>query len=50
MDKLKKISKKYLHIAIILIDIYLWYLIIKEDTKYNKRQEIYKKLLENNTI
>lgn len=41
----------YIHnIAIILIDIYLWYLIIKEDTKYNKRQEIYKKLLENNTI
>ena len=38
------------NIAIILIDIYLWYLIIKEDTKYNKRQEIYKKLLENNTI
>ena len=48
---ISSIAVLYIHnIAIILIDIYLWYLIIKEDTKYNKRQEIYKKLLENNTI
>lgn len=48
---ISSIAVLYIHnIAIILIDIYLWYLIIKEDTKYKKRQEIYKKLLENNTI
>lgn len=38
------------NISIFLIDIYLWYLIIKEDLKYKKREEIYKKLLENNII
>lgn len=38
------------NIAILLIDIYLWYLTIKEDIKYNKREDIYKKLLENNFI
>ena len=38
------------NIAILLIDIYLWYLTIKEDIKYNKREDIYKKLLENNII
>ena len=35
------------NIAIVLINIFLWYLIIKEEIKYNKRQEIYKKILEN---
>ena len=38
------------NISIFLIDMYLWYLVIKEDLKYKKREEIYKKLLENNTI
>lgn len=38
------------NIAIFLIDIYLWYLTIKEDIKYNKREDIYKKILENNII
>ena len=38
------------NISFILIDIYLWYLIIKEDFIYKKREEIYKKILENNTI
>lgn len=38
------------NIAILLIDIYLWYLTIKEDIKYNKREDIYKKILENNMI
>lgn len=38
------------NISIFLIDMYLWYLVIKEDLRYKKREEIYKKLLENNTI
>ena len=38
------------NISICLIDMYLWYLVIKEDLKYKKREEIYKKILENNTI
>ena len=38
------------NISICLIDMYLWYLVIKEDFKYKKREEIYKKILENNTI
>lgn len=38
------------NISIFLIGIYLWYLIIKEELKYKKREEIYKKLLENNII
>ncbi len=38
------------NISIFLIDMYLWYLVIKEDLKYKKREEIYKKILENNTI
>lgn len=41
----------YVHnISILLIDMYLWYLVIKEDSIYKKREEISKKLLENNTI
>ena len=41
----------YVHnIAILLIDTYLWYLVIKEDIKYNKREDIYQKILENNII
>lgn len=41
----------YVHnIAILLIDMYLWYLVLKENSIYKKREEIYKKLLENNTI
>lgn len=41
----------YLHnIAIFLIDIYLLYLMVKEDFKYKKRIDIYKKVLENGTI
>lgn len=41
----------YIHnIAIFLIDIYLLYLMIKEDLKYKKRRYIYKKVLENETI
>lgn len=38
------------NISFILIDIYLWYLIIKEDLIYKKREDIYKKILENNII
>ena len=41
----------YVHnISILLIDMYLWYLVLKENSIYKKREEIYKKLLENNTI
>lgn len=41
----------YVHnIAILLIDMFLWYLVLKENKIYKKREEIYKKLLENNTI
>ena len=44
----------YIHnIAIALIDMYLWYLVIKEDTIYKKREKILeninKKTLENET-
>lgn len=38
------------NIAIFLIDMYLWYLTITENIKYNKREDIYKKILENNMI
>lgn len=38
------------NISIFLIVMYLWYLVIKEDLIYKKREEIYKKLLENKTI
>lgn len=38
------------NIAILFIDIYLWYLVIKENLKYKRREQIYKKILENNTI
>ena len=41
----------YTHnISIFLIDMYLWYLVIKEDLRHRKREEIYKKILENNMI
>ena len=41
----------YVHnIAILLIDTYLWYLVIKEDIKYKRRKYIYNKILENQTI
>lgn len=41
----------YTHnISIFLIDMYLWYLVIKEDLKHKNREEIYKKILENNMI
>lgn len=38
------------NVAVFIINLYLWYLIIKEDSMYKKRQEIYKKILENETI
>ena len=38
------------NIAIFLIDMYLWYLVIKENSKYKNREEIYKKILENRII
>lgn len=38
------------NISIFLINMYLLYLVIKENLKYKKREEIYKKILENNTI
>lgn len=38
------------NISIFLIDMYLGYLVIKEDLKYKKREEIYKKILENKVI
>lgn len=41
----------YVHnISILLIDMYLWYLVIKEDSIYKNREKIWAKLLENNTI
>lgn len=41
----------YIHnISIFIINLYLWYLIIKEDIKYKNREEIYKKILENENI
>ena len=41
----------YVHnIAILLMDTYLWYLVIKEDIKYKRRKDIYNKILENQTI
>ena len=38
------------NISIFLIDIYLWYLIIKENIKYKRREDIYKKILENGIV
>ncbi len=38
------------NIGIFLIDIYLWYLILKEDNRYKNRETIYKKILENEVI
>ena len=38
------------NISIFLIDIYIVYLVIKENFIYKKREEIYKKILENNMI
>ena len=38
------------NISIFLINIYIWYVVIKENVKYKNREEIYKKLLENNMI
>lgn len=39
----------YIHnISIFLIDMFLCYLVLKEDIIYKKREEIYKKILENN--
>ena len=41
----------YVHnVAILFIDLYLWYLVLKEDVKYKKREEIYNKILENQNI
>lgn len=41
----------YVHnISIVLIDVYLWYLVIKEDSIYKNREKIWTKILENNTI
>lgn len=38
------------NIAVFIIDMYLWYIVLKEDLKYKRREEIYKNILENNTI
>lgn len=38
------------NISIVLIDFYLWYLVLKEDFRYNKRKEFIEKILENQTI
>lgn len=38
------------NISIFLIDIYLLYLVIKENLKYKRREDIYKKILENEII
>ena len=51
---LSRVLILYIHnIAIALIDMYLWYLVIKEDTIYKKREKILeninKKTLENET-
>lgn len=41
----------YVHnISIVLIDVYLWYLVIKEDSIYKNREKIWTKILENKTI
>ena len=48
---ISSIAVLYIHnIAIILIVIYIWYLVIKENISFNKREYIYKKLLENEII
>lgn len=38
------------NIAIFLIDVYLWYLVIKENIIYKRRMEIYTKILENKIV
>lgn len=38
------------NISIFLIDMYLWYLILKEDSIYKNRERIWTKLLENKTV
>lgn len=38
------------NISIVLIDFYLWYLVLKEDLRYKKRKEFIEKILENQTI
>ncbi len=38
------------NIAVLLINLYLWYLIIREDKIYKNREKIWQKILENNTI
>lgn len=38
------------NISIFLIDMYLWYLVIKEYSKYKRRKYIYQKILENDMI
>lgn len=41
----------YVHnISIVLIDVYLWYLVIKEDSIYKNREKIWAKILENKMI
>ena len=41
----------YVHnIAILFINLYLLYLVLKEDIKYKKRKDIYNKILENQAI
>lgn len=41
----------YIHnIALVLINIYLLFLVIKEEIKYKKREDIYKKILEKEMI
>ena len=41
----------YVHnISILLIDMYLWYLVIKENYIYKNREKIWTKILENKTI
>ena len=41
----------YVHnVAIVLINIYLWFLVVREDVKIKKREDIYKKILENSVV
>lgn len=41
----------YIHnISILIIDMYLWYLVIKENINYKRRKTIYEKVLENAPI
>ena len=51
ITSITSIAILYIHnIALVLINIYLLFLVIKEEIKYKKREDIYKKILEKEMI